>query len=81
MQTPQWRRPHHGHHGHHYTFFAVRVKLPAGSGKHLEVNHLKTNMPLFLHSLGDLSDTVHFKKLSLSTSNTFIYSKVSSLRS
>lgn len=38
-------------------------------------------MPLFLHSVGDLSETVHFKKLSLSTSNTFIYTKVRNLYS
>ncbi|KZT72412.1 hypothetical protein DAEQUDRAFT_723124 [Daedalea quercina L-15889] len=60
-----------GHAGHHYrTQFRIHVRLPPSTaGSPVAVNRLTTKLPFFVHHIGDLKNSIHFKELSLSTTN------------
>ncbi|KAG5719396.1 hypothetical protein E4T56_gene13462 [Termitomyces sp. T112] len=50
--------------------FAVTVNLPrVEEGSLLNVKAFETDMPLFIHEIGDLNGFVHFDSISLKTSN------------
>lgn len=64
--SPNWRHNDH----HHRTSFFVDIHLPAKSeSSPLQIRGLKTDMPLFRHSVADLAESVHFDSLTFSTSN------------
>ncbi|KAK7690183.1 hypothetical protein QCA50_006834 [Cerrena zonata] len=62
--------PRHQHPPHHQdrTQFIVTVHLPAGEGLQF-YEELETDMPLFVHAVGDLGTDVFFETISLKTSN------------
>jgi hypothetical protein len=50
--------------------FRVVVHLPAiGEGSLLQIKNFQTDMPIFLHEVGDLGKAVHFQSISLNTTN------------
>ncbi|KAH9833578.1 uncharacterized protein C8Q71DRAFT_712850 [Rhodofomes roseus] len=66
----QWN----GHDHRHRMQFRIHVRLPPSSdGSVVTVNKLRTELPTFVHHVGDLKDTIHFKELSLSTRNTPVH--------
>ncbi|KAG6863932.1 hypothetical protein C0991_001892 [Blastosporella zonata] len=63
---PQW----HKHSGVH---FEITVQLPRpAEGPTLLVKDFKTDMPLFVHDIGDLDSSVHFYSIDLKTANMAI---------
>ncbi|KIP08924.1 hypothetical protein PHLGIDRAFT_34702 [Phlebiopsis gigantea 11061_1 CR5-6] len=65
------RHPHRRHHSHGPAFI-VQVHLPVSSSSLLKISDFRTDMPLFFHTVSDLSNSVYFKSLLLHTSNTGI---------
>ncbi|KAG6887437.1 hypothetical protein C0995_015310 [Termitomyces sp. Mi166 len=66
------------HPRHHRTVLklSVIVTLPeVAKGSALNVNAFETDMPLFVHEIGDLNGSVHFDSISLKTANLPIHVK------
>ncbi|PIL33801.1 hypothetical protein GSI_04426 [Ganoderma sinense ZZ0214-1] len=62
--TPDYKHPHN----ERQLRFHINVRLP--SSDDLVINDLRTYLPLFVHHVGDLEDTVYFEKLTLNTAHT-----------
>ncbi len=63
-QTPDYKHPHN----ERQLRFHINVRLPASDD--LVINDLRTYLPLFIHHVGDLENTVYFEKLTLNTAHT-----------
>jgi hypothetical protein len=55
--------------------FSVLVEIPVGAEDHLQLTSLRTDMPNFKHTFGNLS-RVHFEKMTVSTKAQPINSEV-----
>ena len=73
-QTPGYKHPHN----ERRLRFHINVRLP--SSDDLVINDLRTHLPIFVHHVADLEDTVYFEKLDLNTAHTPITVDVRILR-
>ncbi|TCD64134.1 hypothetical protein EIP91_004516 [Steccherinum ochraceum] len=70
--SPHSLPPHH-HHDEYRTHFSVTVHLPNGAGNRHFYEAFETDMPIFVHHVGDLDESAAFGKINFKTSNSPIH--------
>jgi len=61
------------HHDEYRSHFAVVVHLPNGAGDRHLYEALETDMPIFVHHIGDLDQSAIFRSMDLKTTNAPIH--------